>query len=518
MSLIDLLIISPLIIPLFTGIVCMLGIAIRPTSRKIQHALSFTGSAIILITSIFLLSKVITSGIQVVQIGSWPMPFGITLVADQFSTIMVLISAIIGLTGVIYSLASINPEREKFGYYPVLFFLLLGINGAFLTGDLFNLYVWFEVMLMSSFVLMGIGQSPIQTSGSIKYVTINLFSSAIFLTALGILYGLIGTLNMADLAVKFSQVRGNPSVNGIITLVSALFLICFGIKAAVFPLFFWLPDSYYNPPPAISAIFAGLLTKVGVYALIRTFTLIFPLNQSPLQTIVIWIAGLTMIIGVLGAVAQNEVRRILSFHIISQIGYMVMGLAIFSPLALAGSVFYIFHHVMVKTNLFFISGVIERMGGTGELKKLGGFYNHLPYLAIFFIISAFSLAGLPPLSGFFAKLILLQSGIFVQSFWLVTVALFVSFLTLYSMTKIWAQVFWKPTSLDIDDKGENIQHKIKYTSPSNLQLWLTPIFLLSMITLLMGIGSGILFPFASFTGEELFNPTNYIEAVFRSGQ
>lgn len=512
------LIISPLLIPLLTAIAGLFGLALRPTSRQIQRIISTSGAVLLLIAALALFDSVRRDGIQVVQVGSWPMPFGITLVADLFSAIMVVVCGLIGFAVQLYSLASMNQEREEFGYFPLFFVLLLGVNGAFLTGDLFNLYVWFEVMLMSSFVLMAMGKNRGQASGAIKYVTINLISSAIFLSAIGILYGLIGTLNMADLAVKFREVRSDESVFGLINAVAAMFLIAFGIKAAVFPLFFWLPDSYYAPHPAVSAVFAGLLTKVGVYALIRVFTLIFPLNSGFLQNLMLWIAGLTMLTGVLGAVAQNEVRRILSFHIISQIGYMVMGLALFTPLALAGAVFYIFHHVVVKTNLFLVAGVMERAGGSGDLYRLGSLYRRMPVLAVLFLIPALSLAGLPPLSGFFAKLSLLQAGLEVDQFWLVGVALLVSLLTLYSMTKIWTLGFWKPLPAQEETQLEGQPALVPVTGNTRWTNWYLPIFLLAVVTLTIGFGAGLFFPMAMQAGQELIDPSGYIQAVFRSAE
>lgn len=511
-----LLLISPLIIPLLTAIAGLFGLALRPTSRQVQRIISTAGGLLLLFSSFVLFDSVRRNGIQVVQVGSWPMPFGITLVADLFSAIMVVMSGLIGFAVHIYSLASMNREREVFGYYPLYFVLLLGVNGAFLTGDLFNLYVWFEVMLMSSFVLMALGRNRGQTGGAIKYVTLNLISSAIFLSAVGILYGLVGTLNMADLAVKFSDVHSGGSVSGLINAVAGMFLIAFGIKAAVFPLFFWLPDSYFAPHPAVSAVFAGLLTKVGVYALIRVFTLIFPLDQTVFQELLLWIAGLTMLTGVLGAVAQIEVRRILSVHIISQIGYMVMGLALFTPLALAGAIYYLFHNVMVKTSLFLVSGVMERVGGTGDLKQIGSFYQRMPVLAVLFLIPALSLAGIPPLSGFFAKLSLVQAGLAAGQFWVVGTALFVSLLTLYSMTKIWTLGFWKPAPEP--ENGAGAPPPAAVSERKGWALWYAPILLLIGVTLLISFGAGVVFPLVVQAGQELMDPSGYIQAVFRSAQ
>ena len=431
----NVLLILPLLIPMTVAIISMLAWK----SRRAQRILSVIGTALLFVSGLMLLESVWQDGIQAAQMDDWPAPFGITVVADLFSAIMVTIAGFMGLAVAVYSLATMDRQREAFGYYPLLHILLMGVCGAFLTGDLFNLYVWFEVMLMASFVLMALGGERAQMEGAIKYVTINLIASAMFLAAVGMLYGVMGTLNMADLAQKL---RDTPHLD-LLTTIAMLFLIAFGIKAAVFPLFFWLPASYHTPPVAVSAIFAGLLTKVGVYALIRVFTLLFVQDVAYTHTIILAIAGLTMITGVLGAMAQNEFRRILSFHIVSQIGYMILGLGFFTPAAVAGSIFYIIHHIIVKTNLFLVSGVVHRLRGTYELQKLGGVYAASPALSILFLIPALSLAGLPPLSGFFAKLTLVQAGLETQQYVLVATALGVGLLTLFSMTKIWAEAFWK---------------------------------------------------------------------------
>ncbi|HUG91332.1 MAG TPA: proton-conducting transporter membrane subunit, partial [Planctomycetaceae bacterium] len=347
-----LLLVLPLLVPLTTAAVLLL-VRRRLTA---QRWLGVAGAAALLACGVWLLVVVRAGGVQAVQIGNWPAPAGITLVADEFSAIMVVLAGLMGLAVAAYSWMHVDAERQSFNYYPLVHLLLMGVSGAFLTGDLFNLYVWFEVMLMASFVLLALGGERGQLEGAIKYVTLNFLASAAFLAGVGILYAATGTLNMADLAGKFRELD-DPHVA---TVLAVLFLVAFGVKAAVFPLFFWLPASYHTPPAAISALFAGLLTKVGVYALIRVFTLLFVSETEFTHGLLLVVAGLTMVTGVLGAMTQNEVRRILSFHIVSQIGYMVMGLALLTPLALAGSVFYIIHHIIVKTNLFLVSGAVER--------------------------------------------------------------------------------------------------------------------------------------------------------------
>lgn len=490
------LLVLPIIIPMFTGILTLFF----RYSLRLQRLVSFIGTVALLVVSIVLLFSVYQNGIQATQMGNWVAPYGITLVADLFSAMMVVLAGIVGIVVGIYSQLSIDRQREQFGYYPLYHFLLMGVCGAFLTGDLFNLYVWFEVMLMASFVLMSLGGERGQMEGAIKYVTINLISSAMFLVALGLLYGVAGTLNMADLAQKFSVELPTQSA-GFITAVAMLFMVAFGIKAAVFPLFFWLPASYHTPPAAVSALFAGLLTKVGVYAMIRVFTLIFVQDIGYTHNLLLIIAALTMISGVLGAAAQNEFRRVLSFLIISHIGYMVMGLGLFTPLALAGTVFYTAHHIIAKTNLFLVSGVVERLGGTPDLKKLGGLYQSQPLLALLFLIPAMSLVGLPPLSGFFAKLSLVRAGLATEQYILVAIALGMSILTLFSMLKLWVEAFWKlpsksPAGIDM-----------------NIRAWLYPIAFLATITVLIGVGAGPLFRFALEAGEQLMNPLLYIQAV-----
>ncbi len=492
----NILVVLPIVIPFTTGIILILAWNNRP----FQRIFSVIGAAALLITGLALLYTVWTYGIQVMQMGGWPAPFGITLVADLLSAIMVILGGLMGLSVAVYSLASMDEEREMFGYYPLLHILLMGISGSFLTGDLFNLYVWFEVMLMSSFVLLALGGERGQLEGGIKYVTLNLISSAVFLAAVGTIYALLGTVNMADLAI---QAR-NSDQAGLVQVLGILFLVAFGIKAAIFPFFFWLPSSYHTPPVAVSAIFAGLLTKVGVYTLIRVFTLIFVLDVGYTHNIILALAGFTMVTGVLGAATQNEFRRILSFHIISQIGYMIMGLGLYSPLALAGSVFYITHHIVVKTNLFLVSGVVHRLRGSYQLKKLGGVYRLHPMLGVLFLIPAFSLAGVPPLSGFWAKFALIRAGIETQSYVVVAAALVVSLLTLFSMTKIWAEVFWKA-----DPNPDSVEDQ----PLTSLTYYLVPVITLALITVVIGLFAQPFFAVAIRAAEQLLNPAEYIQAV-----
>ncbi|RUO35567.1 Na+/H+ antiporter subunit D [Aliidiomarina shirensis] len=495
----------PILIPLLTGALCVMFWRYN----AIQRALSLVGSFALLATSIWLMISVYNDGHVVMYMGNWEAPFGITLVADMLSAIMVVLTGMMAVAIAIYSLSSASPSHERFGYYPLMHLLLAGVAGSFLTGDIFNLYVWFEVMLIASFALLILGGERAQMEGAVKYVTLNLLSSAIFLSAIGLLYGLVGTLNMADIAVKLGEAENA----GLIDVIAVMFLIAFGIKAAAFPLFFWLPASYHTGPVAVSALFAGLLTKVGVYALFRVFTLIFNQNVDFTHEILLWMAGFTMLTGVLGAAAQFEFRRILSFHIVSQIGYMILGLALFTPLALIGGVFYIMHHIIVKTNLFLISGITHRLLGTYDLKKLGGIYKSRPFLSILFLIPALSLAGVPPLSGFFAKFIIIRAGVEADAWVITGIALLVGLLTLYSMIKIWAEVFWKKLPKGQDDTAL-VEGK---TSASTVVLYI-PVVLLAVCTLFIGLNGQPIYEFAEYSAAQLLNPQGYIDAVLGGAQ
>ncbi len=490
------LLILPILLPLGFAALSLFFLHMR----RVQRLLSVVGMTSLLVAALFLLQFVWRQGIGVVQIGDWPAPFGISLVADLFSAIMIVLAALMGLSVSIYSLADIDAPREGAGYHPLLHFLLMGVCGAFLTGDIFNLYVWFEVMLMASFALMALGGRRLQLEGSVKYVILSLIASSLFLSAVGILYGLTGTLNMADLVGRLSA-----SPVHLVNTLAVLFLIAFGIKSALFPLFFWLPASYHTPPVPVSALFAGLLTKVGIYALIRVFTLLFNQEAGYTHSLILIVSGLTMITGILGAVAQNDFRRILSFNIISHSGYMIMGLGLFTPLALAGSVFYIIHHIIVITTLFLVSGVVRRLQGSLQLPEMGGLYAQAPWLSLIFLVAAFSLAGVPPLSGFWGKLILVQASLSAENYLIAATALMVGLLTLYSMSIVWGKAFWGTPP---DGKAPVRILTIRESVPYYL-----PMAVLVLLTIGISVAAGPVLTLSTRTADQLLDPTAYVRAV-----
>ncbi|OSP56824.1 Na+/H+ antiporter subunit D [Pseudoruegeria sp. SK021] len=486
----------PLILPFATAVLAYLA---RKSSAG--RWISVAGSLLALVAALALFVTVSDEGVVSAQMGGWDAPYGITLVADMLSAVMVLLTTITGLSVAIYAMGEINPAQEKLGYHSIFQILLGGITGAFLTGDLFNLYVWFEVMLIASFGLLIMGGKPTQIDGAVKYVTLNLIATVMFLSGIGLLYGVTGTLNMADLhdAVLASD---RP---GLIVILSMFFLIAFGMKAAVFPLFSWLPASYHTPTFAASAIFSALLTKVGVYSLLRTFTLIFTLDPGFTNAVLLWVAVLTMVVGVIGALAQTEIRRILSFQIVSSIGFLILGLAIHSPLAITGAVFYLIHNVIVKANLFLVSGVIARVTGGTDLRLIGGMYRTAPLLSVLFLIPAFALSGFPPLSGFWPKVLLVKASL-DQGMWVVAaVALIVSLLTILSLMTLWSEAFWKP-------HPEAREPSLATLGSDRLALVL-PIAALGLLTLLIGVFPQPILEISEQVAAQLLSPDLYLTAV-----
>ena len=487
-------IVLPVIIPFALIIVLML---VR--HNRIAQWISVFGTSLLLATSIFLFAGLKSSGTKTLNIGSWDAPIGISLVLDYFSALMLITSSFIVFCISVYSIFFMDGGHRSNKFFVFFFSLTMGVNGAFLTGDAFNLYVWFEVILISSFVLITIGNSKEQLEGGIKYMALNLIGSLFFLAGLGLLYGKTGTLNMAHLAhiLRFSE---QPVL---INTSAALFFMAFGIKAALFPLFFWLPASYHTPNITITSVFAGLLTKVGVYVIIRFFTLFFVQDQEFWLNLFLIIAGFTMVVGGMAASTHYDTRRILSFHIISQIGYMIMGLGIFTPLAIAGAIFFIIHNMIAKTNIFLVAGLVYRLKGTFYLKDLGGLYKQKPLLAILFILPAFALAGVPPLSGFFAKFMLIKAGIEDGHFLIVAVAIATAMLTLYSMIKIWNEAFLK--------KEKETTHQKANTKLGFAEL--LPVILLGAASLFMGLFAATIFEYTSLAAEQLLVPSDYIKGV-----
>lgn len=469
-----------------------------------QKIISIIGNSIAFILCIRVFEMTLNNGHLVLQAGNWNAPFGITFIADTFSAIMVLLTGFVSLAVGIYSTSALNISRIKFGYFFTFHLLIMGLIGAFIAGDIFNLYVWFEVVIISSFILLTVGGKKMQMEGAIKYVTMNILASSIFLTAIGILYGITGSLNIADIALKIQAVENK----GLVTVTSLLFFVGFGIKSAIFPLYFWLPSSYHTPPSAIAAIFGGLLTKMGVYALFRVFTIMF---EPDYFTIVLFtvISILTMLTGALGTINKRNIRRVLSYLIVCHIGYLIAGLSLYTEFAFAAVVFYLIHDVIVKSNMFMITGIIVKIRESVDMTRLGGLLKDYPKLSILIALVFFSLVGIPPLSGFWPKILLFKESFENGQFILLLTLIMASFVTLFVVMRMWMEVFWKESPKPLTD---DIDHFAPMPLSGKIGL-LSPIVFLTCVSLFIGFNANRVMEVSQKAAYELKHKEIYIEAV-----
>ncbi|HEO8420934.1 Na+/H+ antiporter subunit D [Niallia sp. FSL W8-0635] len=486
------LILFPILIPLLMGIILIFFYK-KIILQRIFSLLS-TGASIVV--SICMIDKIKNEGIQTVNLSNWDAPFGITIVSDMLSALLVLTTNIIAFCVLLYSFKGIDRERENYFYYAMIQFLLVGVTGAFSTGDIFNLFVFFEVMLMASYVLLVLGNTKIQLRETVKYIIVNVVASALFVVGVAYIYSVVGTLNMALISERISEVGGT----GILTVIAVLFLLVFGLKGAIFPLFFWLPGSYNAAPIPILALFGALLTKVGVYSISRTYSLFF-YQDSYVFSLLGILALITIILGAIGSIAYNDVKKIIIYNIITAIGVILFGFSTFNAVSLSGSIFYLLHDMIIKGALFLLIGAMIYITGTSNLKYMSGLMKKYPLLAWTFFIAALGLAGIPPLSGFVGKFLIIQgafqAGNYIGSFIVVLSSLFV----LLSVIKIFVKGFW-------GEESDNVMKK-------PVKTLLLPGCILVLLSFLIGIGVEVLSPYISLAAESLLQPENYIHAVLK---
>jgi multicomponent Na+:H+ antiporter subunit D len=487
---------APLLAPLLGAALTMI---LR--QRAAQRVISYGVLGVCVAASVAIVVTVARDDrIVATRLGGWPASIAITLVADRLAALMLVVSMSVLLIVLTFAIGQRATDERSLYYHPAYLVLTAGIAQAFLAGDLFNLFVAFEMLLMASYVLLTLDGLDAQIRSGTTYVVLNVVESLVLLTAIGLVFGATGTVNMAELPARLAELP-----DGVRSGLNLLLLIAFGMKAAVFPLYFWLPDSYPTAPSSVTAVFAGLLTKVGVYSLIRTETLLFPGGDA---TLLLVVAGLTMIIGVLGAISHGDMKRILSFHIVSQIGYMVLGLGIGGPAALAATVFFLLHQIPVKTSLFLVQGIVERDTGTSAFDRVGGLAHRSGFLGALFLLPALSLAGVPPFSGFIGKLALVRAGMAAGHWVIIGVALAGSLLTLVSMTKIWIGVFWgEVMPVPADGHVGVLRHQ---------RLMSTSTVVLVGGTLVIAVLARPIFQYCTAAGLELDQPLRYVEAVLGS--
>jgi multicomponent Na+:H+ antiporter subunit D len=488
------------------------GIAVAVARRtRLQRAVTVTTLGLVLLVSVALLIGADRAGPLTVAVGGWPARLGIVLVVDQMSALMLVVGSVVTLGVLLYSIgqgsASSDEDESAEGapvpiFHPTMLVLSAGVSNAFITGDLFNLYVGFEILLAASFVLLTLGGTAPRIRAGISYVVVSLLSSVIFLTAIAMIYAATGTVNMALLAERLGDLP-----DGTRLVLQLMLLVAFAVKAAVFPVFGWLPDSYPTAPAPVTAVFAGLLTKVGIYSIVRTQTLLFP--DGRLEPLLLWAAFATMLVGILGAVAQDDIKRMLSFTLVSHIGYMIFGVAVGSAAGFSAAVFYVAHHITIQTTLFLVIGLVERRGGTTSLGRLGGLAQVAPLLAVMFFVPAMNLAGIPPFSGFLGKVGLLQAGA-ENGTWLAYVliggSVLTSLLTLYAISRVWNRAFWQAPPEAVQAQPKRL--------PTGMVL---PTAALVVVGVGLSVVAGPLYGITDRAAQDMLARTPYLEATFRAG-
>lgn len=486
------IIVLPLIVPIITAI---LLVFIRE-QVVLQRMISLVTLLFVVVVSVILLHEIQVNGVLRIDFSGWLPPFGILFVADSFAVLLVLVANVVSAICVLYAIFTVGVQHEKMYFYSFLLLMVAGVNGSFLTGDIFNLFVCFEVMLLASYALIGLGGGKIQLREALKYVLINIVASWIFLVALAFLYGTIGTLNMAHISVRVMEVGADP----LITTVALIFLVVFSLKAGLL-LFFWLPGSYSVPPTAVAALFAALLTKVGIYALVRTFTLLFPNNIEVTHTILAVMAASTIIAGCMGALAGRDVRTIASYNVLIGVGFIVTGLAIGTESALQGVTYYLMHDMVAKAMLFLAVGTMIYVTGETMIDNMSGLIRNYPLFGWLFFIVVCSLAGIPPLSGFLGKILIGQGAIEGGNFVLLGLGFISSLVVLYSLLRIFLSSFFGETIISLEDEKP-------------LSKWIVlPLSLLAICTISLGVGGEFLAPYVKDAAETLYNPSIYIDAV-----
>lgn len=485
----------PIFIPL---IVAALLILIKDI--KLQKIISILSLIITLLFTLIMIIYITKEGPIVLEMGQWPAPFGIVLVSDLASSFLVFTSTLITLIVLVYAFPSIGRNRENIFFYSGIQFLLVGVNGAFTTGDIFNLYVMYEVLLMASYLLIVIGSRQQQLKASISYILINVFGGTVFVIALAYLYTVVGTLNMAHISQTI-KILNQPSI---INIIGIVFITVFALKGALFPLFVWMPKAYSAPPFAISALFGALLTKVGIFSILRFYSLMFPIDHHFIQKLLLYIALISIIVGCIGAVAHYNMKQILIYNIIIAVGVITVGIALMTTDSIIGSLFYTIHDMLVKALLFLLIGSIIYITKKPSMYYMRGLIHQYPLLGWLFFIATLCISGIPPFSGFYGKLLIIRAAFATQHHYAAIIILLSSLVVLYSMIKIFINVFW----------GEQPMEHEKI----NIKSLLLPIILLTVTIIIFSISANTLYPYLDIASQYITSPDKYINVVLQGGQ
>ncbi len=500
-------------LPIIMVAIPILMSAVMVLLRKepgIQKVLAVSVSFLLSIFSVFLLLQVWSGGIQVYEVGEWG-KYGIVLVADLLSSGMLVLTSCVSFLALIYSLDYIEKRSLSASYYPLFSLLMAGLNGSFLTGDIFNLFVFFEILLLSSCGLVianeqgGVTKSSDKMEATFKYLVLNMLSAFVMLLAVASLYATTGTLNMADISVRLSEMSSSGTLPWHVFAIALMFIVVFGNKAAIFPLHYWLPDVHPTAPSPISAMLSGVLIKVGAYGMLRVFFLIFTDTLYIFKPLIIYLALATIIVGATSAVAQTDVKRLLAYSSVSQIGYVFLGIGFGSVYGIAAALVYLVNHAIAKSMLFLTSGGIIHHAGTRDMRKMGGMVDSAPFMSLMFLTGAMSIAGLPPLGGFIAKFQLFDVGISEKYYFEIAIALLFAIFTLFYMFRAMLLMFWGEKR-DVSEYGD-------YSTHGTSSLISLPIIVLAIAVVIFGIYAEPLISLATATADQILNPQYYIDAV-----
>jgi len=471
----------------------------------IQRAFSVAGVLTLIGISAGLAWETSDGTILLYQLGDWAAPFGIVLVGDRLSAMMILLTSVLALFVLIYAIGSGWDDRGR--HFHALFqFQLMGIMGAFLTGDLFNLFVFFEVLLIASYGLMIHAGGNARLHAGVQYVLFNLIGSTLFLFALGSIYAETGTLNMADLANRIALIGPEETVG--IRVAAVLLLLVFAIKAAVVPLHFWLPSSYAEAPAPVAALFA-IMTKVGAYAIIRVYTMIFPPDLEVTAGLhEVWLlpaALVSLAIGMVGVLAAKRLDRLVAFSVIGSMGMVMISISLFSPDGIAAALYYIIHSTLAGATLFLISDLVRTGRADLNLTPQPPVAGAALTAALFFV-GAIAMAGLPPLSGFLGKLLVLDAAFGTDLMvWIWIIVLSSSLISILGFARAGSILFWKATSITPSEEGPVLERPatMSYVAVGGL------------ISLLVAhtVFAGQVYNYTSTMAAQLFAPEPYISIV-----
>jgi multicomponent K+:H+ antiporter subunit D len=502
-------VVVPVVLPMLTAIALLL---LSGRGLAVQRPVSLLGLLALTGVTIALAIQAGGGAVHAYGLGNWPAPFGIVLVLDRLSALMLLLTAVVALFAMAHAVHGVDGEGAHF--HALFHLQLAGLNGAFLTGDLFNLFVFFEILLIASYCLLIHGARTPRLTAGVHYVVINLAGSALFLIGIGVMYGTTGTLNMADMAVRVAAL---PAADAALIRAGALLLlVVFAVKAALVPLYFWLPSAYASTSAPVAALFA-IMTKVGVYAIVRIFTLVFGDSGGVAAHVATpWLlpaALVTVALGMLGALGSAELRRMQGYFLIASIGIMLAAIGLFDTASIAAGLYYMVHSTLTMAAMFLLADLIARQRGDRDdlLVPSPAVAQPAP-LGVMFFIGAVAIAGLPPLSGFLGKVLILGAAPFdARGWWVWSVVLGGGLVAMIALSRAGSMIFWKPAEAPLDGGVADVAEPVRGARHSGAVMLPAAALLASVIALTVFAG-----PAESYlraTAAQLTTPTQYVTTV-----